>query len=74
MASNAPVDLAWEMAALEHHHAEGQRLHQQRLLQGQEWAEHQALIYAAMVLLGMDGLQRLGSGLVASAAEVELPA
>ena len=52
------IDLVSEMALIEEHWEEGKRLQGCELLTEDEWIEHQAISYQAMLVLGMDGMLR----------------
>ena len=58
-----PLDLTSDMESIAEHHAEGIRLHEQGLFTDEEWTEHQRITYAAMLVLGIDGMKRLGETL-----------
>lgn len=64
----ASVDLTRDMAAIEEHHEEGLRLQRAGLFSDEEWCEHQRIIYASMVALGVDGMQRLARACLAEGA------
>ena len=59
-----PLDLTSDMKAIAEHHAEGIRLQEQCLFTDEEWTEHQRITYAAMLVLGIDGMKRLGEALL----------
>ena len=59
-----PLDLTSDMEAIAEHHDEGIRLHRAGCFTEAEWAEHQAIIYTALMLLGIDGMRRLGETLL----------
>ena len=59
-----PLDLTSDMEAIAEHHAEGIRLQEQGLFTDEEWTEHQRITYAAMLVLGIDGMKRLGETLL----------
>ena len=60
----APLDLTSDMAAIAEHHEEGIRLHREGGFSEEEWSEHQRITYAAMLVLGIDGMNRLGEVLL----------
>jgi hypothetical protein len=62
--SAAPTDLTSDMAAIAEHHEEGIRLHREGAFTEEEWSEHQRITYAAMLVLGIDGMKRLGETLL----------
>lgn len=55
----APLDLTSDMAAIAEHHQEGIRLHREGGFTEEEWSEHQRITYVALMVLGIDGMQRL---------------
>ena len=59
-----PLDLTLDMAAIAEHHAEVIRLREQGLSTDEEWTDHQRITYAAMLVLGIDGMKRLGETLL----------
>ena len=59
-----PLDLTSDMEAIAEHHAEGIRLQGQGLFTDEDWTEHQRITYAAMLVLGIDGMKRLGEALL----------
>ena len=60
----APLDLTSDMAAIAEHHEEGIRLHRAGVFTDAEWAEHQRITYSALMVLGIDGMNRLGEVLL----------
>ena len=59
-----PLDLTSDMEAIAEDHAEGIRLHEQGLFTDEEWSEHQRITYVALMVLGIDGMNRLGEVLL----------
>ena len=59
-----PLDLTSDMAAIADHYEKGIRLHRDGGFTEEEWAEHQRITYAAMLVLGVDGMRRLGEMLL----------
>ena len=59
-----PLDLTSDMAAIEEHYEEGIRLHREGGFTEEEWSEHQRITYVAMLVLGIDGMRRLGETLL----------
>ena len=57
---SASMDLSADMALIEEHYEEGLRLHRAGGFTEAEWNEHQAITYAALILLGCDGMKRMG--------------
>ena len=55
----SPIDLTSDMVAIEQHWREGQRLQAAGLFTVDEWSEHQAISYTALMVLGMDGMLRV---------------
>ena len=55
----APLDLISDMASIQAHWHEGIELQQQGCFTPEEWSEHQAISYSALVLLGVDGMIQL---------------
>ena len=55
----SPIDLTGDMVAIEQHWREGQRLQAAALFTVDEWSEHQAISYTALMVLGMDGMLRV---------------
>lgn len=55
----APHDLTSDMAVIEEHWQEGEWLRVTGQFSEAEWSQHQAISYAAMVVLGIDGIQQL---------------
>ena len=55
----APLDLTSDMAAIAEHHQEGIKLHRAGASTEEEWNEHQRITYVALLVLGIDGMQRL---------------
>ena len=67
----APLDLTSDMALIEQHYEEGLRLHRAGVFTDAEWAEHQRISYVALMVLGIDGMQRLARAcLLEGAAEL----
>ena len=62
--SAAPLDLTSDMAAIAEHHEEGIRLHREGGFAEEEWAEHQRITYVGLMVLGIDGMKRLGETLL----------
>ena len=62
--SAAPLDLTSDMAAIAEHHLEGIRLHRAGGFSEEEWSEHQRITYVALLVLGVDGMKRLGETLL----------
>jgi len=62
--SAAPLDLTSDMAAIAEHYEEGIRLQRESAFLEEEWAEHQCITYVAMLVLGIDGMRRLGETLL----------
>ena len=60
----APLDLTSDMAAIAKHHEEGVRLHRAGAFTVEEWSEHQRITYVALMVLGIDGMKRLGETLL----------
>ena len=56
----APVDLLSDMQAIEDHWHEGQWLRATGLFTEKEWNEHEAITFSALIVLGIDGMKRLG--------------
>ena len=54
------MDLTSDMALIEEHYEEGIRLHRAGGFTAAECGEHQAITYAALILLGCDGMTRMG--------------
>ena len=66
----APLDLTSDMAAIAEHHQEGIRLHREGGFTEEEWSEHQRITYVALMVLGVDGMQRVARAcLLEGAAE-----
>ena len=59
-----PLDLISDMAAIADHHEEGIRLHRAGGFTEEEWTEHQRITYVALMVLGIDGMNRLGEVLL----------
>ena len=59
-----PVDLTSDVGAIAEHHQEGLRLRAAGAFTDAEWGEHQAITMAALILLSVDGMQRLGEMLL----------
>ena len=59
-----PLDLTSDMAAIAEHHQEGIRLHREGGFTEEEWSEHQRITYVALMVLGIDGMKRLGEMLM----------
>ena len=62
--SAAPLDLTSDMAAIAVHHEEGIRLHREGGFTEEEWSEHQRITYVELMVLGIDGMKRLGETLM----------
>ena len=62
--SALPLDLTSDMAAIAEHHEEGIRLHREGGFTEEEWSEHQRITYVALLVLGIDGMKRLGETLL----------
>lgn len=60
----APLDLTSDMAAIAEHHEEGIKLHREGGFTEEEWSEHQLITYVGLMVLGIDGMQRLGETLL----------
>ena len=60
----APLDLTSDMAAIAEHHQEGIGLHREGGFTEEEWSEHQRITYVALLVLGIDGMKRLGETLL----------
>ena len=56
----SPIDLTGDMVAIEQHLREGQRFQAAGLFTVHEWSDHQAISYTALIVLGMDGMLRMG--------------
>ena len=59
-----PLDLTSDMAAIAEHHQEGIRLHREGGFTEEEWSEHQRITYVALMVLGIEGIKRLGETLM----------
>ena len=59
-----PLDLTSDMAAIAEHHQEGIRLHREGGFTEEEWSEHQRITYVALIVLGIEGMKRLGETLM----------
>ena len=57
----APVDLVSDMQAIEDHWHEGQFLMATGQFTEAEWSEHEAITMSALIVLGLDGMKRLGN-------------
>ena len=68
-----PIDLTEDMVAIEQHWREGQRLQAAGLFTIDEWSEHQAISYTALMVLGMDCMLRVGRGFGAKRESCGLP-
>ena len=64
----SPQDVTSDMALIEKHWQEGLKLQRDGAFTLEEWSQHQAISYAAMVVLGVDGMQRLGKRCVMEGA------
>lgn len=53
------MDLTSDVGAIAEHHEEGLRLRAAGAFTDTEWGEHQAITMAALILLSVDGMQRL---------------
>ena len=62
----AAPGLTSDMAAIAEHHQEGIRLHR-RVASRRGRAEHQRITYVALMVLGVDGMKRLGETFCAHA-------
>ena len=60
----APTDLTSDMEAIEQHYEEGIRLRRAGVFNEEEWSQHQAISYTALLVLGIDGMKRLGETLL----------
>ena len=58
--ASAPMNLTNDMALIEQHWEEGQRLQRCGCFTAEEWSQHQAISYSALMVLGIDGMQQLG--------------
>ena len=67
----APVDLVSEMQAIEDHWHEGQWSRSTGQFTEAECSEHEAITMSALIVLGIDGMRRLGRRCVLEGA-VEL--
>ena len=56
----APVDLVSDMQAIEDHWHEGQWLRATVQFTEEEWSQHEAITFSALIVLGIDGMKRLG--------------
>ena len=56
----APVDLVSNMQAIEDHWHEGQWLRVTGQFTKDEWSQHEAITFSALIVLGIDGMKRLG--------------
>ena len=59
-----PLELTSEMAVIAEHHEEGIMLHRAGWFTEEEWTEHQRITYVALMVLGVDGMGRLGETLL----------
>ena len=59
-----PLDLTSDIAAIAKHHQEGMRSHREGGFTEEEWSEHQRITYVALMVLGIDGMKRLGETLL----------
>jgi len=55
----APLDLTDDMALIQQHWQEGLRLQRDGAFTLEEWSRHQAISYSGLLVLGVDGMQRL---------------
>ena len=55
----APTDLTSDMEAIEQHYAEGIRLRRAGVFNEEEWSQHQAISYTALMVLGLDGMRAM---------------
>ena len=55
-----PLDLTSDMALIEENYEEGIRLQRAGIFTDAEWVEHQRISYVALILLGCDGMGRMG--------------
>ena len=67
----APVDLVSDMQAIDDHWHEGRWLYAKGQFNEEEWAQHEAITMSALIVLGIDGMKRLGRRCVLEGA-VEL--
>ena len=67
----APVDLVSDMQAIDDHWHEGRWLYAKGQFSEEEWAQHEAITMSALIVLGIDGMKRLGRRCVLEGA-VEL--
>ena len=59
-----PLDLTSDMEAIAEHHEESIRLHSAGGFTEEEWTERHRIIYVALMVLGVDGMRRLGETLL----------
>jgi len=55
----SPQDVTSDMALIEKHWQEGLKLQHDGAFTLEEWSLHQAISYAGLLVLGVDGIQRL---------------
>ena len=67
------MDLSADMALIEEHYEEGLRLQRAGIFTDAEWVEHQRVSYAALILLGCDGMGRMGRRCMLEAAVAPVP-
>ena len=60
MTAEPAVDLVSDMQAIEDHWHEGQWLRVTGQFNEAEWSEHEAITMSALIVLGLDGVKRLG--------------
>ena len=59
-----PLELTSDIAAIAEHHLEGIRLHRDGGFTEEEWSEYERITYVALMVLGIDGMKRLGETLM----------
>ena len=67
----SPIDLTDHMVAIEQHWRDGQRLRVTGQFSEAEWSEHEAISMSALILLGLDGMKRLGKRCLLEGSVVE---
>ena len=55
----SPQDVTSDMALIEKHWQEGLKLQSDGAFTLEEWSRHQAISYSGLLVLGVDGMQRL---------------
>ena len=55
----SPQDVTCDMALIEKHWREGLKLQRDGAFTLEEWSRHQAISYSGLLVLGVDGMQRL---------------